>query len=170
MIKHVWQSAQRLWDERSTREQGLLVVMITALVLAGIWYGVFQPVSDFKARQYQRYVGAVELHREVVARINQYQAQSASQDAAANSTANQQPMRSVVGNRANANNVAISRVLPDDQGRLNVWVTNVPAQALMTWLVDMAQNDNIHAQNVIMDGENEGVISAQILLARGGGA
>ncbi|WP_019960057.1 type II secretion system protein M [Woodsholea maritima] len=156
----------RLWEERSAREQVLLVAMGLILVLALIWLLIFRPVSAFKAREFENYRAAFELHREVVASINTYTARTQS-EGAANASA-QQPLRTVVGTRATANNLAISRVLPDDQGRLNVWVTNVSSASLMAWLVEMAQNDGIVAQNVIMDREGSNLVSAQILLARTG--
>lgn len=157
----------RLWDERSAREQILLVVMGLILVLTLIWLLIFRPVSAFKDRQFEDYRAAFELHREVVASINSYSAHAQSEGQAISST--QQPLRTVVGARATANNLAISRVLPDDQGRLNVWFTNVSSASLMAWLVEMAQNDGIVAQNVIMDREGPNLVSAQILLARTGG-
>ena len=63
----------------------------------------------------------------------------------------------------------LSRMVPDEAGRLNVWTGNADAERVMNWLADLEQRHAIVAIRANIDREGDGRARAQIVLERSGG-
>ena len=155
------------WAGRTPREQlllGLLGAIIAAL--AG-WYLVAAPLLDYRASSRAAYVDAVDRYRALSVGIARYS--SLVTDEADRAAGDARPLRTIVSERAAAMELQLSRMVPDENGRLNVWTENVSAARLMDWLADLEQRHAIVAVRASIDREGDGLARAQIVLERSGG-
>ncbi len=159
---------RRLWIERTPREQGLIAA--AAVLLAGliVWQGVLAPAAAYRDAERARYEAAVEAHRELVSGIVLHRRLAARAEDGGG-TAPSRPLRTVVGRSAEDSGLAITRVRPDETGRLTVWMDNVRGDRLVEWLAELAREENIAVSRLTLDAEGDGRVRAQILLARGAG-
>lgn len=157
------EQARAGWAARTPRERGLVTGLVLLLAAAGLWYGVIAPLSDWRETGRARYEGAVARYRTVEAGIAQYRAASAGATARSGMD---QPVRSIASARAQVHGVTIARVLPGDDGRLNLWVEQAEAGALMAWLADLERQYAISAQRITIEREAGSLVSAQLVLER----
>jgi type II secretory pathway component PulM len=151
------------WADRTSREQGLLMLAAALLAAILIWYALLAPALNWRAQAERDFQGAVERFEVMVEGTARHQALSAG--AARRTGAGGAPLRTVIGRTANARGVAISRVQPLDDGRLAVWFDSVEADALMVWLSELTREAGVRVDRVSLDREGEGQVRAQLLLA-----
>lgn len=159
------QTLATAWAERSAREQLLLAVLGGILLILGGWYLVAKPVFEFRNEARSAYVESVERYRELSVGIARYQALSA--DLMSGETSDNRPLRTLVAEQAAMMELPLSRMVPDENGRLNVWTENANAQTLMDWLAELERQHGIVAVRANIDREGEGLARAQIVLERG---
>lgn len=154
------------WQRFTVREQALLLVGgLLALMCAG-WFGLVQPTLDWRERARLAYVGAAgdyQIITDGVARL------TALNSAEANAPDAREPVRSVVAGSASRAGIVLSRVLPDEAGRLNVWIDATDGGQLMGWLETLSGDHGITIVRAGIERTGEGSnVRAQLLLARGG--
>lgn len=154
------------WSERSAREQILLGSLSLVIGLLAVWYLVAAPLLEFRNTSRTAYADSVERYRELSAGIARYQALMSEEDHRA--SADERPLRTIVAERAAAMELPLSRMVPDEAGRLNVWTGNADAERLMDWLADLEQRHAIAAVRANIDREGDGRARAQIVLERSG--
>lgn len=155
------------WAERSAREQLLLGGLGTILLVLSLWYGVAAPLIDFRNASRAAYVDSVDRYRDLSLGIARYQ--TLANDDPTLDRADDRPLRTLVSERAAAMALPLSRMVPDEAGRLNVWTENADAERLMTWLADLEQGHGIITVRANIDREGDGRARAQIVLERRGG-
>lgn len=156
-----------VWAERTAREQALLAGLAAVLLVLAAWFLALGPAMSVRAEARAGFADAVEDHRRFAADLARYRALAADAETRAEAG---RPLRTLAGEYARNHELAISRVLPDEDGRLNVWVENVSEAALFSWLADLASEEGVTAARVTIDREGDGVVRAQVLLERGGAA
>jgi len=159
--------ARAAWSERTAREQALLAGLAVLVAALGLWFFALQPALAARADARAEFERAVSDHRAFSTELARYRVLAASLEDRAET---RRPLRTLAGEYARRRDLAITRVLPDETGRLNVWVDNVTDAALFGWLADLAENEGIVAERASLDREGDGVVRAQVLLARGGAA
>ena len=155
------------WAERSAREQLLLGGLAAILLVLSLWYGVAAPLMEFRNASRAAYIDSVDRYRELSLGIARYQAQANSDGGPA--AADNRPLRTLVSERAAAMELPLSRMVPDEAGRLNVWTENADAERLMNWLADLEQRHGIITVRANIDREGDGRARAQIVLEQRGG-
>tara|TARA_R110002096_G_scaffold270628_1_gene464449 strand:- start:1144 stop:1641 length:498 start_codon:yes stop_codon:yes gene_type:complete len=153
-----------LWAGRSTREQALMAGL--GLILAGlvIAYGAVLPASSYRSDSRVRYEASAERYLRTEAAL----ASVAGRAGPSAPSTSDRPVRTVASERAAAHGLAISRVLPDGDDRLNVWIESGLAESLTDWLTDLDRNHSIQVERLTIDRRGDRVVSAQIVLTRGG--
>lgn len=151
------------WAGRTPRERGLVAGLGVVLLAALLWYGLIAPVSAWHGESRDRYAASVERFRSVEAGIARYRSASAGATA---QLGGDQPVRTIASERARVHGVTIARVLPGDDGRLNLWVDQAESAALIDWLADLDRQYGIAASRITVEREEGGFVSAQMILER----
>lgn len=151
------------WTGRTARERGLVTGLGIFLMAALLWYGLIAPLSAWHGDSRDRYAASVERYRGVEAGIARYQSASAGATA---QLGGDQPVRTIASERARVHGVTIARVLPGDDGRLNLWVDQAESAALIDWLADLDRQYGIAASRITIESEDGGFVSAQMILER----
>lgn len=151
------------WTGRTARERGLVAGLGVLLLAALVWYGLIAPLSTWHGDSRDRYAASVERYRSVEAGVARYQAADAGASARAGGD---QPVRTIASERARVHGVTIARVLPGDDGRLNLWIDQAESRALIDWLADLDRQYAIFATRITVEREADGLVSAQMILER----
>lgn len=161
---------RRAWAERTAREQSLLMAgSALALVLAA-WVFALSPVLSWRAEAKREYAASVAEHAEMGAGLARWRALSereAADGGGGEAAGEDQALRTLVARAAREGGIPVTRVLPDEQGRLNVWIDPAPAPDLMAWLDDLSRTEGVRASRISLDRGEAGTVRAQLLLARG---
>lgn len=153
------------WQRLSVREQGLVLAASVLLACMALWLGIAQPLLGWRDAARAAYAGNAAAQYEITAGIARYQALQAGETGSA---AEREPVRSVVAGAANRANIVLSRVLPDEAGRLNIWIEGVDPARLMQWLEILSREHGVIVVRAGLERSGEGSLRAQLLLARGG--
>ena len=162
--------SRRAWAERTVREQGLLLAGVAIAAACAVWFFAVSPVLDWRASAKREYAAAVAEHAEMGAGLARWRDLSATQEDGSGGGSDagvDQPLRTLVARAAREGGIPVTRVLPDEQGRLNVWVDPVAAPSLMGWLDALSRDEGVRASRISLDRGEAGTVRAQILLARG---
>ncbi|WP_270373755.1 type II secretion system protein M [Marinicauda sp. Alg238-R41] len=154
-----------LWARQTPREQVLLAVCAGLMLAALVWFALVSPALSYRNAMRAGFEAQVEDHMAVIAGIERYRGL---QTASATQQGQDQPLRTLVANRAREAGITITRVQPLENGQLSVWAEQAPEAQLMALLVALADRDNVHASRVSLDREASGLVRAQLVLGRGG--
>lgn len=162
--------ARRAWAERTVREQTLLLAGCALALACVVWVFAVSPVLGWRSEAKRDYAASVAEHAEMGAGLARWRTLSEREsvgggagEAAGEDTA----LRTLVARAAREGGIPVTRVLPDEQGRLNVWVDPVAASELMGWLDGLSRSQGVRASRISLDRGEAGTVRAQLLLARG---
>ncbi|TRO95551.1 type II secretion system protein M [Glycocaulis profundi] len=158
----------RAWRTRTAREQTLLAGSATVLAAVLGWTLAVQPLLTFRDGAQTRYAAAMAEHLEIHQGLERHRALAAT---ATEYDDRGLPLRAVVAQGAARAGVTLARVLPDESGRLNVWIESADPGALMGWLEALSADSAITATRASIDRAAPGSdqVRAQLLLERPGG-
>jgi type II secretory pathway component PulM len=154
------------WRRLSVREQGLVLgaSLLMGCVLG--WFAVVQPLLAWRDRARAAYVDSATSHYDLASGIARLQELQTSQ--AGSPQGEREPVRSVVAGAASRAGIVLSRVLPDEAGRLNVWIEAVDPATLMGWLETLSREHGVVVVRAGIEQSGSGELRAQLLLARSG--
>lgn len=154
------------WQRLSVREQGLVMLAVALVSACLIWFAAVQPVLAWRESARAAYVTAAEEYRQIADGLARLDGLATADP---DSGQAREPVRSVVAGSASRAGIVLSRVLPDESGRLNIWIDGVDGPRLMGWLETLSRD---HGVSVVRAGiEQTGTgseVRAQLLLGRGG--
>ncbi|MEO1038493.1 MAG: type II secretion system protein M [Pseudomonadota bacterium] len=156
----------RLWTERNPREQVLLAFAGLLLVVLVVWTFIVSPASQYRANAQASYEAAVESHRELVSGIGLHRRLAAASDGAV--AGGDRSLGLLVAQSSVERSLSITRVQPDENGRITVWLDNVDSRALMDWLLALSAEEGVSVTRLTMDREGDGMVRAQLVIGRGG--
>lgn len=158
---------RQLWARQTAREQALLALCGGLIVLVLVWFLVLSPALSYRNAMRASFEAQLEDHLALVGGIERYRALAAASEAEAGSAA---PLRTLVGASAREAGVAITRVQPLEDGQLSVWVDRVQEAELMAFLIGLSEAEGVRVTRMSLDREGDGLVRAQMVLARPGGA
>lgn len=129
-----------LWQQRTRREQRLLIGMGLLLAVGIIWYALWQPWLSREARWQQMLVreqATLRWMQQQTPRLQQL-ARHTPEAATATATATKEDLSAVIMREATRQELAIARLQPQGT-RINVTLPACTFQALMTWLDALAR-------------------------------
>jgi len=161
----ILKSTHQAWSGLSMREQGLIRGS-SALVLAmAAWFLILQPSLNWRGRAEANFVRSLQSYETTLSQLDAYQALSAREQ----SRQMQEPLRTLTDRLAREHRLAINRIRPFDDGRLEVWMQPADADAVITWLTALSRDHGVHAEQVSLDRESQTQVRVQVLLRKAGG-
>lgn len=156
-----------MWHARPPREQMLLSVLGALLIGLGYWLLVLAPARAGAQAARDRYVAASESLMEVeagVARIS-----GLSGVAANTGPGNAGSLRAELARSAEAAGLKITRLQPDNDGAVAVWLEPAPPPAVFAWIGGLYRDGGISVKRLSLAKGENGLAQAQIAFGPPGG-
>ena len=162
MLTSWWQSVQdtiaplrQRWLLLAPREQQLLRLLGIFVVLLALIYGIWLPSRHAAENARQQYVNNRALLMQLQKSIPVSRRNSSAGSMLGNVSA-----------LANANNLALSRIQPEGNDQVRVWVDKADFNIVAAWLTKLAeQGVDLREAQVEKQGDGNG-ISARFVLSR----
>lgn len=151
------------WMGLSDREHWLLGALGATVVLLALVQFALMPLLAWRAEQY-RLLDLVRRDAQLV-----QSAAAAAQKLKGLNTGpartSETPLRQAVGSSANALGLAISRIQPDGQTGLTIWVEAITAPVFFRWCHELYEHYGIRATRVSLQSEgDQGLVRVQLSL------
>lgn len=147
------------WNERSKREQVMLLVMAAMLAATLLWLGVWRPGVAAREAAEARLIASVQAHEDVARQLAVLK--SASPRVAGSSVA---PVE-IVAAAAQATGFELSRNAAEGADRVAVEIASARTPALVAWL-DALGKQGLIADQVQMTPKSDGTLSVSLVLKR----
>lgn len=163
-MKQLINNIQTWWRSISLREQRLMVLCLSLVVLGGLYWGVVQPVTQRAENAELRLQSEKQLLSWVknkADKISQYQRGGSA------ATSNL-PINQAVSASVGRFNIELIRMQPRGE-QFQVWVAPLPFNQFINWLALLQQNYGVEVIFVDIDkGDKQGMIEVNRLqLGRG---
>lgn len=151
----------RWYAGREPGEQRVIAALAAALALTILWLGIWQPVSDWRATEHNRYQNAQTD-------LDWLRANEARARAVAGSGGGSGAPRAllpVVTRTAEAQGIQLNRFQPESSGAISVSVQGQPFNDLLRWLAQLEENNGVSVQRLTIDADGRpGMVNAQVRL------
>lgn len=144
----------QFWNGRSTREQGLLIVLAASFAVFVAYYGIMLPL--------QRAALSADAHR---ARAAQQWADVQAGAGEIASLGNASGIEEAVTASAEASGVTLERSRVESPREITVWVKGTEPGALFSWLLLLQKAHGVVAANVAATRDDEGALDAELRFA-----
>jgi len=157
-------SALTNWFAALSQREKILIGLLGFLLAATIgFYGIYQPLSHGVQNAQDRYQEAVERQARIDAKVTALQQPASSGEKRASGS-----LGSYVSQSAGETGIAVGRIDPQTDGRVNMAVDSAKPTALFGWLSRLeAQGIFVEALNAKPNGND--TVTANIALRSGGG-
>lgn len=154
------------------REQALLGILAVLLMSAIFWFWIFVPLDHWNQRAKQDYKSAALNAQQIrqamivaksMSRTDQDQKPSSGLDPVSVSD-----IRTIVSQTTQAAGLSLSRIQPEQEKGLNVWLDDVDGRDLMAWLITLYNQHGISTAKVSLQRGKENTVRAQLLLVSTG--
>lgn len=145
-MKQWWITYQVWWQKISQREQYLVIAASVLLVLAGVYWGLIQPMTQASVQAQERHKTEQQLLvwvQEQAQEIHHLRAQHGQ-------TMSDQPLNQVVSNSIRRFNIELIRLQPKNDS-LQVWIQPVAFNALLAWIDFLQQQENVEVELMDLD-------------------
>ncbi len=140
----------------SVRERSLISIMLGLLVLVLLYMAVYRPIVDARDESARILRNAEAVYSTVKQAVVAVSSRQGSEKQTSTTTENTQPIRIRVAVAARENNVSVSRIQPDQQGNLTLWIENVSTQDFYVWLTELYSKDGIKPSKVSLQKNGTG--------------
>jgi len=160
---------KQLWMERNERERLLLAIAGGLMALLVLWQLVLKPVAAYRADAQAGYERAQERLEEMQRAAAQAAALMArSRDGEASPTGD---VRGIAMAAARAKGLTVTRLQPNDDGGLTLWIDGVDTRVLYDWVVMLQKDHGIVVQKAsVSANDGAATVRAQLQLAGKGAA
>lgn len=160
----------RKWSDNTPREQILIVLAVGLVSVFVLWQFVINPVLSYHAYAKTLHATAVrdfDIVRTGLAKITANRS-STNRSSINSSGENIGPFtRSVLVDAARARGVGLSRVQPDGDASLTVWVDAVSTENLYAFLQDLLLKRGAVITRANISAKDDAKVSAQITIVLG---
>ncbi|WED21934.1 type II secretion system protein M [Vibrio sp. JC009] len=152
------------WNSNSVREQRLLLICLTLMVFAGVYWGLVQPMADRAGQAQNRINSEKQLHDWVVKKADRITELRGVGGKAISSA----PVNQVVSSSVGRYRVELIRMQPRNDS-LQVWVKPLPFNQLLNWLAYLEESQGIGVEFIdLAASETEGVVDVKRLQLKRG--
>jgi len=164
-MKAYWQRFRAWWATLAQREQRVLAGGGVVLGLVVLYLGAWEPAVNAKqARQV-----ALEDARALATQLEQLAVEVQRGRGAAGTAGAGQSLLSVVdqSRRASALTKPPSRLQPEGDAMVRIWLEDVPFDALLRWLADLQLRYGVRVETADIERESApGLVNARLTLVR----
>ena len=163
------QAFSRWYAGLAGRDRLALQILAAALLLFVLFYVVYQPALEYRERARTASEDAygnllwMQSHADDARRLS---ALTGAGSAGRFDPSAGQSLLSVAGSEASRFGLTLQRFEPRGEDRINVWLDDVPFDAMMRWLQALQQTHGIRIEQISVDrGDVPGIIRARLSLA-----
>lgn len=152
------------WASRAERERQMLSAGAAVLALILAWLAVWEPVTSLHHRREK----ALAEARSLATRLETLAAESRGVQPAGGGS-RQQSLLSVVDQSGKSSGIgkAPSRLQPDGDTTVRVWLEDVPFDAVMRWLGELATRHGVQVADAEIERQSgSGLVNARLTLVR----
>ncbi len=151
------------WQQLNTREQRLVSIMATLVIIFILYSAIWQPLNESLANANKKLIRQQTLLTWVTDNTAQYK-QAKRNTQTSNSKGS---LSGIVNKSANSYKLTITRMQPQGNN-LQVWIDNVPFTKLLFWLEHLANKEGLQVQGIdLTHAERTGEVKVRRLqLAR----
>lgn len=153
------------WAQLAPRERIMVIVAASALLLTLLFLTVWEPLA--KGRQQQAV--ALEGARAVAVRLEEIGAEVGPGTRQNRPTIPSGALLATVDRAARSGlaDTPPSRIQPEQDREVRVWIDGVAFEALLSWLDDLEQKQGVRAQSIDLErGEQPGRVNVRLSLVR----
>lgn len=160
-LKH---SIYAWWSGITQREQRLMIVCISLIALASIYWGIVQPISERSELAQARISSEKQLLSWVEGKADNIAALRRSGGRAYSNT----PLNQVVSSSTKRYRIELVRIQPRDES-LQVWVQPVPFNQFIDWLTFLKETQDIGVEFMDLSASDaSGVVEVKRLQLKRG--
>lgn len=150
----------RWYQGREPGEQRVILALAVVLALAVFWLAIWNPISDWRETQHNRYQNAQAQLDWLTA--NEARARAVARDPGTGARGRLLP---VITRSAQAQGIQVNRLQPEANGVVSVSIQGQPFNDLLRWLHQLQENNGVTVLRVSVDADQAtGRINAQLRL------
>lgn len=156
-------AALKIWfDGRTLRERRMLLVMVAAIVLTVIWFGVFLPLSDGLSSSRTRLddavvrLGNAQTELDAIKTLQKNRPQPVPG-----------PLDDFIRQNAGDAGFALSNVAPQGDGRVQIAIPTARPGALFAWIASLERAGVVVASIDVSNNGDQTVAAQMTLMKRG---
>lgn len=159
------EAVQKIWGERSPREQWMLGVMFTLLAMVVLWLGIMRPLAWAQRSAHEALMEATDRNAATQAKVKLLKTLPRTAYAGVGGA----PIDQLVGQSAGEAGLTLERAQAQGAGRIEIAMASVRPVALFSWLSAMeAQGVRVETMSA-RPSPTAGSVSVQAVLVRGAG-
>ncbi|MDX1755550.1 MAG: type II secretion system protein M [Marinobacter sp.] len=155
------------YDHLPKRDQQALLVLLIAVALAVVYFGIWRPAAGFHERAVSARENSAELlawMQENRAAIQQLSASDGDRGGASQLSGSRALM-STVTRTAGQSGLSLNRFEPSGDSAIRVWLEDVPFKNVASWLEGLHQEYGVVVDQASFDrGDAPGVVSVRLTL------
>ena len=165
-LSNAWResSTGRWWRTKAARERLIYAALAAAMIAALLWMSVWQPLSDWQARELRRLDNAQRLFEWVT--LNEGRARAAAAGAGQRDEAGTGSILPAITQAAEAAGIRLARLQPESGGAVSVSLEQQPFDQVVAWLAKLGDGKGIRVVQASLDAHRSpGFINAQLRLS-----
>jgi general secretion pathway protein M len=154
-------SAVGAWySGREPGEQRIIAALSAVVAFVVLWLGIWQPISDWRAQEHNRYQNA-QAQLDWM-RANESRARALGAGGAASG---QRSLLPIITRAAQAQGIQVNRVQPESGGAVSVAIQGQPFNDVLQWLHQLEENNGVTVLRLASDAQSQpGIVNAQVRL------
>ncbi|MCI4644846.1 MAG: type II secretion system protein M [Hyphomonadaceae bacterium] len=148
------------WTSREAREQMLIATALILSFLIGLYQFGWVPAKAYRVQGAQAYSTALSDNVAV---------REATRSAVPNREirTSRDPLQLIVTETSAYYGLAVTRMLPDESGGLNLWLDNVPSGGLYPWLAELEREHALRVEKATVRLiDSEARVNANVFIRR----
>lgn len=160
----VWERLLEVWRARAPRERLLLTVLGAILLAMGYSLLVLIPAHSAAGAAKARFASAAVSLREVEAGVAQLSGTAPTPKRQQNGS-----LRSELVRSAEAIGLKVTRLQPDSDGAIAIWLEPAAPAAVFGWIGSLSREEGISVRRLTLSKSEAGQVQAQIAFSPPGG-
>lgn len=155
------------YDHLPKRDQQALIVLLVAVALAILYFGIWRPAAGFHERAEAAQENAVNLLAWMRSNRSAIQAlaQSGSEGSQPSRIQDSRALMSTVTRSAGEAGLSLNRFEPSGDSAIRVWLENVPFQKVAAWLEKLHDEFGVVVDQASFDRQDSpGMVSVRLTL------